>query len=118
MSQSLKDVLRKVTVGAAKKFKKVKFEYEGNTFEFRSLTVRERDEIREKATDGKGNIQGAVFQVWAIIYMTYVPDTDEKVFEEGDYESLMSQPAGGFVDALASEALKLLGGDDEGKPKG
>lgn len=117
MSLSIKDALRKVTIGAKKQFKKTTFEYEGNVFEFRSPTVRERDEIRAKATDKDGNIQGAAFQVWSIIQMTYVPDTDEKVFGAEDYDALMNQPAGGFVDALATEALKLLGGEDEGKPK-
>lgn len=115
MSDSIKNALRKATIGTAKKFKKVKFTYEGNDFEFRGLTVRDRDDIRAKATDKEGNILGAAFQVWALIYMTYVPETDDKVFSPEDYDMLMSQPAGGFVDVLAGEALKLMSGDAEGK---
>lgn len=109
-----RDAIRKATIGAQKNFKKVVHEYEGQKVEFRALTVADRDKIREKATDEKGNIKGAAFQVWAIIFMTYEPDTDNRVFEEADYDNLMAQPAGGFVDEFAEKALKLLGGE-EGK---
>ena len=116
MSLKLKDVLRKATVGSNKVFKKSVMDFDGNSVEFRSVTVRDRDNIRNKATDKDGNIQMAAFQIWAIIFMTYVPESDERVFEEADFESLMSQPAGSFVDKFAEEALKLLGtGDEAGK---
>jgi len=50
--------------------------------------------------------------LWGAIYCTYVPGTDDKVFEESDYAVLSEQPSGGIVDKLGKVALDLLNVED------
>ena len=88
-------------------FRKEIVVHEGNEYEIRQTSYQGRDELFKKcqSEDGKPSTLAVI---WATIYCTFVPGTDELVFEEGDYKTLASQPAGGLVDKLGKVALELL----------
>jgi len=110
-----RDKLRAITLGATKKFERKTVEIEGNVFEVRQPTLKERGAFRKKAmtlkTDEAGDSQADFdifeFQVQAVMGLTLVPDSDEKVFEEADRESFESSPCGGWFDKLAAVASEL-----------
>lgn len=125
-----KDKLRKLTLGAKRKFK-IKIieigEGEGDDkekFEVRQPTLRERSDLRKKCTNmNEDGIEFNLFEflIWAVINHTFVPGTDEHVFTEEDYEALSNIPAGGWFDELseaASELCNVGGSDDAKKPSG
>jgi len=108
--ESLRDRMRAATLGAGHKRKEETVEIDGQTFVVRQPTVAERSQIlkRSKANTGElENVDISEMQVWAVIYCTYTPE-GERVFEDADYEALMNQPSGSFVDALATAALRLM----------
>lgn len=82
------------------------------TYEVRAPTVAERSSIIKEAgkqdKNGEANIDFAKLQVYAIIHLTVVPGTDEKVFTEADIPTLMSRPANGPFDELAEAAIKVV----------
>lgn len=47
-------------------------------------------------------------QIIAVIACTYFPETDTKVFNDLDFETLTSQLAGGGIDKLVTAAMDLL----------
>ena len=57
------------------------------------------------------------FLVWSVIHNTYVPNTDELVFDELDYDSLVDNPTGGFVDEFSEVAARLVNVDTASKKK-
>ena len=114
-----RDKLRSKTVGAKKVFKKIIVEWEGDKFEIRQPTVAMRAEITKKSLEGfnrdaidGGSIVESIdpgrLQVYSVIYCTFVPGTDDLVFEEADFDMLRSQPSGGFMDLFAANATKLI----------
>lgn len=120
---SLRDQIRSKTLGAKREFASELVETEDMTFEVRQPTVGERGRIYQKALPDKmsqsdseegmakelmSRVDFSQLQIWAVIKCTYVPDTDEKVFESSDFESLSNLPAGTFLDDLATAAMKLL----------
>ena len=110
-----KDKLRSITLGANKKFKRETVLIDGQAFEVRQPSLKERGDFRKKAMkissddDGKGQADFDIFefQINAVISLTLVPGTDEKVFEESDREAFESSPAGGWFDQLAKVATEL-----------
>jgi len=113
---SLKDSIRKSTVGAKQTFRTSEIEWEGSKVGFKQLTQREKRELFQRCgKDADGNYDTVDLQIWATIYMTVDPETGEKVFTPEDYDLLNDQPSGSFVEAFSSAALKLLGGDDPKK---
>ena len=108
--------LRDKTVGAKKDLKNRIVEWDGDKFEIRQPTVSLRAKIMQKsriptggdAEDIIAQVDYSVMQVWSVIYCTYVPDTDERVFEDQDAKSLREQPTGGFVDQFAEAATDLM----------
>ena len=112
--------LRAKTLGKSKSFKKELIEIEGEKFELRQPTVRQRGEIRKRCTsiDGKNfDFDMFEFMIQCVIACTYVPDTDEKVFSDEDYQALQELPAGGWLDDLSEKAIELCNvkGDVEKK---
>jgi hypothetical protein len=105
--QSLRDELRAATVGAKKVFRTKSVEWNGLKFEFRQPSLAGRRKLRDKALDDGGMIDIFEALVWGVIWNTYVPGTDELVFEETDYDSLVSTPPGGFMDEFAVEIAEL-----------
>ena len=113
MSQSLRDQIRGVTVGAAVKFKSKTLNYKGFDVEFRQPTVKARRDLFDKSANDKGGVDILDFLVWGVIFNTYVPDTDELVFEDSDYASLVSKPTGGFMDLFGAEVSALLNVEED-----
>ena len=47
------------------------------------------------------------------MHCCYVPNTEEHIFEAADEKVLLGQPAGGWVDELAAEAVRLMNTEAE-----
>lgn len=114
---SARDRIRALTVGHKKVFRtklyvhKVETENgtEEITVEFREPTRRLRSNLLKKATDKKGNISNDRFVLLCLVHMTYVPGTNELVFEETDIDGLFETPSGtSFVETFASEMANLI----------
>lgn len=121
---STRDRLRAKTVGAAKRFREEIVEFEGEKFIVRQPSVAQRSAILQRArvaTNDKGQLAAemdmAALQVWATICCTYATGEEKPLFEEGDVESLMGQPSGGFVDLFGNTALKLMNVEAENDGK-
>lgn len=118
---STRDEIRSKTVGSKKNFRKETLLYNGMEIEFRQPTVRLRKEIHDKSkvegAEDATSVDIWAYMVWSVIYCSFVPGTDEKVFEAGDYENLMEQPAGGFVDEFSTKISELLNVNVEDKLK-
>jgi hypothetical protein len=113
---NLRDTIRSKTVGAPKHFKKNVVKVEDVEVEVRQMSVKDRLDIFNKASNGEGGVDPLKFQLWSVIYSCYVPGTNERIYEEYDYDSLVSVPTGSFVDILASEATKLMNVSNEENP--
>lgn len=113
---SLKDAIRKATVGSKAEYKTTEIEFEGQKVVFRQPSLKQRKDLIEKSVVNK-EIDGVSMQVWSVIYLTY-DEQGNRVFDEADYDALMNKPAGGFVDLFSEHALKLLGNSvDEAEDK-
>lgn len=119
MGNSVKANLIQATIGAKKEFKRTSLEYGDETFEFIQPSLKERKEIIKRVRGKDGNVDEIGLMVEAIIALTVVPGTNERVFDESHRDSMMDQPAGGFVDIFAEKALSMLTGveEDSGNPK-
>lgn len=105
---STRDNIRKATVGAKKEFRKELTEWDGLEVEVRQPSVLSRRELLNACSDEEGNVDGQELMIWALIQNTYVPGTDEKVFDRADYDSIVNQPTGGFVDHFGKVALEVM----------
>ena len=113
---SLRDQLRASTVGKRIELKRKIVEWEGKEYELRQPNLRERKRLREKIlTDTGVDIFDAM--VWLTIWQTYVPGTDERVFDDTDYEIFLNNPSGSFVDNFGSEIV-LMSNLDLGEIRG
>lgn len=83
-------------------------EWEGSKFEVRQPSVKARNDLYRKCLDEDGNMDMTAFLVWGAILHTYVPDSEEKVFEDTDYDVLAEMPAGGFLDALSEAVSEVI----------
>lgn len=108
---SLKDDLRKLTVGSKSEYKTIEIDFQGQTVVFRQASLRDRKNIIGKSVENK-EVDGVALQVWAIIFLTYDAEGN-LVFDETDFDALMEKPAGSFVDTFAEHAMKLLGNMEE-----
>lgn len=107
----MKDSIRKLTLGKKTEFRTVEFDYEGTKVVFRQPSLGDRKKLVAKATTN-GELDSVAFQVWTVIYLTY-DEEGNRVFDETDFDSMMEQPAGGFVDKFAEQAVGLLGNSQE-----
>lgn len=124
MSAELKNDLRQITVGADVEFKKEIVEWKGKEFEIREPSVSTRGKIIAKSgiSTIRDNPEGASMdfsesQIYAVIYCTFVPGTDERVFDPKDAPMLRNQPAGSFVDKFSSVAMRMMNVDAEEEAK-
>ena len=104
---SVRDKLRSKTVGAPKNFKSTTVEIDGEEFEIRQPSVKERMDIFNHSSKD-GGVNALDFQLWSVIRTCYVPGTNERVFEDSDYSVLADQPAGSFLDKLGEAAMTML----------
>lgn len=108
MAQSMRDKIRSATLGKKTQFRSKIFEYEGFEVEFRQPNLRDRKALLDHAKNGKGEFDMIEFIVWSVILNTYIPGTNEKVFDENDYEVMMQQNTGSFVDQFGTEISELM----------
>lgn len=109
---SLKDDLRKLTVGSKSEYKTIQIDFKGSVVVFKQPSLRQRKDIITKSVGEDREIDGVSMQVWSVIYLTHDSEGN-RVFDETDYDSLMEKPAGSFVDTFAESAMKLLGNMEE-----
>lgn len=114
---SIRDDLRSKILGKAPVFKSEIVEYDGCKYEVRQPSVRSRKNLFEKCMDEEGRVKTGDFLTYGVIYNTYVPGTNDLVFEETDYDVLMNQPSGGILDKLGAVASTLLNTEDESVEK-
>jgi hypothetical protein len=120
MNNEQKNKLRLVTLGSSKKFERKQVEIAGEVFEIRQPTLKERGIFRKNAMNigadesgkGKADFDIFEFQIQAVMGLTLIPGTDEKVFDESDREAFESSPSGGWFDTLASVATDLCNVSD------
>lgn len=114
-----KEELRNGILGASTKFAResITDPATGVTYEVMQPTVRQRAEIRSKSIkEGTTDVDVYEFQVLAVIELTVVPGTKERVFERSDKDVLYSLPTGGFIDDLFALAFNMcLVSDDSVK---
>lgn len=108
---SIKDI-RSATLGAQNKFRTEEVEYNGTKVAVKQLSYADRTALLEKCkTDDK--LDSLKLQVYAVIYTVVDPDTGDKVFSEDDFETMIQQPSGGYVDEFSKASFKVLGLSDE-----
>lgn len=107
----MKDSIRKLTLGKKSEFKTVEHDHEGEKVVFKQPSLGDRSKLVRKSMVN-GELDPVQFQIWSVIYLTYDQDGN-KVFDETDYDSLLAQPAGSFVDTFAEKATELLGNSKE-----
>ena len=115
MAQSIRDKIRSVTLGKPVQFKSKKFEYEGIEVEFRQPNLKDRQLLINKARNKDGEFDFIEFIVWSVISNTYVPDTNEKVFDESDYDVMVKQNSNSFVDKFGGEIAELMNVEEDAK---
>jgi len=132
-TQSTKDRLRSLTIGRKVQFVTKVIDYyppiykdrldkKGNVLgvelkgnekesvkvEVRQPSIKVRNELIKRCMDKDGNMDNMEFMVQSAILLVYDPDSGEPLFTKEDYDSLISQPSGGFVDQFSAEAMGLL----------
>lgn len=119
MTSDIRAKLRKATLGAKTSFRKEIVEFNGNKFEIRQPSIKSRAELNERCNIGSNADSPDIFNflVWAVIKNTYVPDTDINVFDEADYDALVENPTGGFMDTFGEIASNLMNVKKEDKKK-
>lgn len=103
--------IREKTIGRPVQYKTRDIEYEGEKVVFRQPSQKIRKNLVKQATKN-GDFDAIDFQVRLVIALTE-DDKGKKVFEDTDYDSLMDQPSGGFLELFAEECMLLLGNGQE-----
>ena len=111
---SLRDDLRKLTVGSKSEYRTTEIDYRGQKVVFKQPSLKLRKEILNRSVVDK-EIDGVSVQVWSVIYLTQDAEGN-RLFDDADYESFMEKPAGGFVDTFSEHAMALLGNDEAEEP--
>lgn len=110
---SARDKIRSLTLGQAAKFRSEVVNIDGVDFEVRQPSIAGRSTLLKMAgvkadTESAQNIDITRMQVLVVIHMTYVPGTNERVFDAADEAALCEYPTGSFVDQLAAVGMRLL----------
>lgn len=112
-----RDLIRSLTVGSKKHFKRKSFTLvtsEGDIeVEFREPSRKERATITNKSKDKKGEIDNEVYIINFVIALTFVPGTNERVFEDADLESFLESPVSGFVEQFGEQIIDLIRTDSK-----
>lgn len=106
--KSLRDIIRSATVGSKKKYRTEIVELDGVKLEVRQLSLSDRREYIEKSIDTQTKQADLLkLQIYAILSSCYVPGTDERVFDETDFNTISNSISGGYADILW-EAIQRL----------
>ena len=103
----MRDKIRAATIGQSQSFRSEIVKVNDVEIEVRQLTIKERSDVVKTFTDQKGDKDPLKMQIHEIIASCYVPNTNEKVFEDTDFEAMVSCYAGSYLDALYSSILEL-----------
>lgn len=110
-----RDELRTIAFKSAPQRREV-VEFGGAKYELLQPLVGDREKIIAKATDDQGKMNNSKFLIWTAILLAVVPGTDERIFEEADFDAFWNMTSGGFADKTAEVIGKLLNVDlDEKK---
>ena len=119
--QNTRDSLRSKILGKSQSFRREKvIDDEGNEYEVLQPTIRQRADLRKSTTKVKKDgveFDFFEFMIRAAIAFTVVPGTTERVFDDEDYDSIVSQPSGGFTDRLCQAASAVCNIDDAEEKK-
>lgn len=118
--KNLKDNIRAATLGKSVKPRKISVAINGEHVEVRQPTLRQRNDLRDKCMVSQDDTlvaDAVLYQIWGVILFCYVPGTDERVFDEGDFDSLANQPSGSFVDDLFEAFIDLSSVDISNEKK-
>ena len=114
--------MRAKLVGAPKRFQSelvTLADLDGETIEVRELTVGQREEINRRSMKVNHKTENVEFdsersKIETVIASCYKPGTDERVFEDTDFETMRGLPVSGWFSVL-SAACGRLGATPEGK---
>jgi hypothetical protein len=84
----------------SKQVKKVPIIYNGVELEWRQPTVQQAQDAQE--------LEGRNFMVMLLIGYSYVPGTDERVFDESDYDDLVNMPLNSSFQAAVRQISETL----------
>ena len=104
----IRSAIRKATIDSKVEYKTSTIDFQGEQITFKQPSQKVRQEIISKSVNDKDRIDPVLFNVYAVIYLTYDSE-GEKVFSEADVDNFLNHPAGGFIDKFAEEATKLMG---------
>lgn len=109
----LKSKIRAATIGKKKYFKKKVVDIEGVEIEIRQPNKIIKQQIVEKSKESiagsnEMGINILEWQIWHIIECSFVPGTEERVFDETDIPGFKSGPEGDFADKLWVELQELV----------
>jgi len=111
-----RDSLRQAIFSGAPQFRSERVEIKGVTVEVRQPSIRMRRELFNQCMDGNGNLDANEFLILSVLKSTFVPGTnDEHMFDEADYETIMNQPTGSWVDDLVEAMGRLTSPESQGK---
>ena len=106
--------IRTTLLNSKSNFKSKNVEVEGVEVEVRQPSMKRRRDMQKSATDDNGEFDSTKFLVYAVIYFTFYPGTNDLVFSPDDFDKLMEQPAGGWVDQIGEQASELIN-SEQGK---
>jgi len=110
---STRKSVRDALLGKSPEFKKEVVDYSGIQVEIRQPSLKSRQAIMKRAQDKEGKTDIFEFLVWAVIENTYLVGSEEKIFEDTDYDTLVVRPAGGFMDKFGEVAAALMNVDED-----
>ncbi len=122
MSSEERNKSRAKTVGSNKVFKSKIVKFDGLDIEIREPSVKVWGQILKavmtmEPDGGTGKMEMDKYLIWSVIHCAFVPQTDEKVYEEEDYVSLESCPRSGFVGEFSEIAMDMMNSDQEATEK-
>lgn len=107
-SKELRDKIRAATVGAKKRYASEIVKYSGVDIEVRQASIRDKAEYLQKSVDPKTNqTDFSRLLGYAVIASCYVPGTNDKVFDETDYEAIVSGYSGEFGEKVWEAVQRL-----------
>lgn len=114
----LKDKIRAKTVGSSKVFKFKMVQFDEMEIEIREPSVRDWGKIMKavmsmNSEEGSNKMEYDKYLIWSVIYCAFVPGSDEKVYEDTDYDALANFPRSGFVGEFSEIAMDMMNSDSE-----
>lgn len=120
-NQSMRDKIRQKTIGAKKQFKSKIVEIDDHLkIEVRQPSIAKRGKIMKKSKAQTGDVEKidlAELQVWGTILCCYEPDTNNRIFDESDYNSLKNMPGGGWADDIFTAVSEVINVEDVDQTK-